>query len=99
MAKEFYSVSYKTYYNERLKTRQLNGREVYPLYIQITYDRKTIFFKSNFFDLFARPKYDFLHTTLAQIEELENRVIDTLIERDAEKFDLNRMLDQYRVAS
>lgn len=99
MAKEFYRVSYKTYYNERLKTRELRGRVLHPLYIQMTYDRKTLFFKSNFFDLFTRPKYDFLRTSLAQIEELENRVIDTLIERNAEKFDLDRMLDQYKVAS
>jgi hypothetical protein len=99
MAKEFYSISYKTYYNERLKTRQLRGRVFHPLYIQMTYDRRTLFFKSNFFDLFTRPKYDFLSTTLAQIEELENRVIDTLIDRNAEKFNLDGMLLQYKVAS
>src|SRR5450631_3083910 len=99
MAKEFYSVSYKTYYNERLKTRELRGRVIHPLYIQMTYDRRTIFFKSNFFDLFARPKYDFLPTTLAQIEELEHRVIDTLIDRNAERFYLARMLNEYKIAS
>ena len=42
MPKEFYNVSYKTYLNERVKPVRFRGRETFPLYIQITYDRKTI---------------------------------------------------------
>ncbi|MBS7565652.1 hypothetical protein KHS38_14670 [Mucilaginibacter sp. Bleaf8] len=50
-------VSYKTYLNERLKQVDFHGQQTYPLYVQVTYERKTIFFKSYYFELFSKPRF------------------------------------------
>jgi hypothetical protein len=99
MAKEFYNVSFRTYFNERLKPTVFRGKESYPLYVQVTYDRKTLFFKSYYFELFAPRKYDFLRTTISQIDKLEGRVIDFIIARNSESFELDRLPQQYKVYS
>ena len=51
------TISYKVYSNERLKKVLFYGKEIYPLYIQVIYDRKPIYFKSYFFDLLSQEKY------------------------------------------
>lgn len=55
--KKVKKVSYKTYLNERLKQVDLHGQQTYPLYVQVTYERKTIFFKSYYFELFSKPRF------------------------------------------
>jgi hypothetical protein len=50
-------VSYKTYLNERLKPVNFHGQQTHPLYVQVTYERKTIFFKSYYFELFSKPRF------------------------------------------
>ena len=97
MAKEFYDVTVKTYFNTRLKEVMYKGMETYPLYVQVTYDRKSIVFKSYYFDVFAQPKYDFLTITFAQINELEGRVIDSIVKRNANDFSLDLLLRRYRL--
>lgn len=52
-----YKVTYKTYFNERLKEVSFHGKLTHPLYIQVTFDRKTTFYKSYYFELFSKPKY------------------------------------------
>lgn len=99
MAKEFYDVSYKTYFNDRIKPTVFRGKESYPLYVRVTFDRETIFFKSYYFDVFARPKYDFLGTTITQIDELESGVIDFIVNKNYEKFYLNNLPRQYKTLS
>src|SRR5260221_13246083 len=99
MAKEYYDVSYKTYFNDRIKPLVFRGRETHPLYVQVTYDRRTIFFKRYYFPVFARPKYDFLKTNILQINDLESRMVDYLINRDAEPFELDGLLGQYKLFS
>lgn len=96
MAKEYYKVSYKTYRNERVKPVLFQGKETYPLYVQVTYDRKTSFFKSYYFDVFAQPKYDYLRTTIAQMDELESRVIDYVTDRYSAEFSLSSFPSWYR---
>jgi hypothetical protein len=97
MPKEYYDISYKTYFNDRIKPKMFQGAESYPLYVQVTFDRETSFFKSYYFDLFARPKYDFQETSIAQIDELEGRVINDIISRNKEHFDLYRFSRQYKI--
>jgi hypothetical protein len=99
MAKEYYDVSYNTYFNARIKKVIFQGEKTYPLYIRMTFDRDTTFFKSYYFDLFAHPKYDFLQTTIAQIDELEGRVIDYIIEWNADDFSLDKLTQQYKIFS
>ncbi|WP_158829337.1 hypothetical protein [Mucilaginibacter lacusdianchii] len=55
--KKVKKVSYKTYLNERLKQVDFHGKQTYPLYVQVTYERKTIFFKSYYFELFSKPRF------------------------------------------
>lgn len=50
-------VSYKTYLNDRLKPVDFHGQQTYPLYVQATYERKTIFFKSYYFELFSKLRF------------------------------------------
>jgi len=99
MAKEYYKISYKTYFNERVKPVLLHGEETYPLYVQVTYDRETIFFKSYYFDLFSRAKYDHLRVTLPQMVKLESRVIDNIIARNVDGFNLGLFERQYKMLS
>lgn len=88
MPKEFYQVTYKTYFNERVKPVRFRGRETYPLYIQMTYDRKTTAFKSYYFNVFAQPKYDYAGVTIDQMEMLESGAIDYVTARYSGKFTL-----------
>src|SRR5260221_10619501 len=94
-----YKVSYKTYLNDRLKQVPFHGKLTHPLYVQVTYDRKTIFFKSYYFDLFAQPKYDFLQMPLFQVDELESSVAEFLIKWDVEKFSLDHFSHRYKMFS
>lgn len=96
MAKDFYSVSYKSYFNERIKPVVFQGKEMHPLYVQLTFNRKTIFFKSYYFEVFSKPKYDFLGITIRQIEELDRRAIDYVIDLRQGGFDVNFFLLEYR---
>ena len=99
MAKEFYDVSHKTYFNARIKPVVFQGEEMHPLYVQVTYDRRTIFFKSYYFELFSQPKYEFLGITLAQIDELERRVIDHVVSRTSRSFSLDDLSRLYKLMS
>jgi hypothetical protein len=99
MAKEFYDVSYKTYHNERIKPVMFRGVETHPLYVQVIYDRRSVFFKSYYFELFAQPKYVFLETSIQDINELESRVIEHLINRRSERFDLDQLTRDYKTES
>jgi hypothetical protein len=95
MAKEHYNVSFKTYFNERIKPTVFRGKESYPLYVQVIFDRKSLFFKSYYFKLFSHPKYDFLGTTFSQIDKLESRVIDFFIDMYSERFELDIIRRNY----
>lgn len=72
---------------------------MHPLYLQVTYDRKTIFFKSYYFELFARPKYAFLATNILQVMDLESGLLDALIDEDVERFTLEGLLGKYKIWS
>jgi len=96
MAKAYYDVTYKTYYNDRIKPVPFRGKESHPLYVQVTFDRRTIFFKSYYFELFRQKKYDSQAPTLAQIEKFESRVIDYIIARNTDRFSLDLLQDEYK---
>ncbi|MBS1530563.1 MAG: hypothetical protein JSU01_09665 [Bacteroidetes bacterium] len=98
-----YKVSYKTYLNDRLKEVYLHGTMTYPLYVQVTFDRKSIFFKSYYFDLFSKPKY-FLHVpgtdintgpSMQQIIGKEEELLDYIIDKHAADFSLELFKKEY----
>lgn len=89
-------IGYKTYQNDRLKQVDFHGKLVYPLYIQVTYDRKPIYFKSYYFELFSKPRYMITvpgviskAPDMEQIIELENKVLSFIIEKHRDDFSLD----------
>ena len=50
-------ISFKTYFNDRLKQVYFHGINTHPLYVQVTYERKTHFFKSYYFELLSQERY------------------------------------------
>ena len=96
-----YKVSYKTYFNDRLKQVFFHGELTYPLYVQITFDRRSIFFKSYYFELFSKPRYVIymdgkMHgPSIENIVEKENALIDFVIDRTLTDFSLERFKKEY----
>jgi hypothetical protein len=96
-----YKVSYKTYFNDRLKQVSFHGKLTYPLYVQVTFDRKTIFFKSYYFELFSKPRY-FLSVagltggpSIEDIIKKENVLIDFIIDKNLPDFSLELFKQEY----
>ena len=96
-------ISYKTYLNDRLKQVNFHGMMTHPLYVQVTYERKTIFFKSYYFELFAKERY-FLKIPgtkiaegpgLLQVIGMETEVIKFIAEKHKEDFSLEVFKKEY----
>jgi hypothetical protein len=96
-------ISYKTYFNDRLKQVNFHGMPTYPLYVQVTFARKTHFFKSYYFELFAKERY-FLKipgTSIAegpgilQVISLETEVIKFIAEKHPDDFSLELFKKEY----
>lgn len=88
--------------NDRLKQVDFHGRITHPLYIQVTYDRKTIFFKSYYFELFSKSRYaqvkpdgNIIAPKLELIVEKEIEVIDFVIEKLKDGFSLEAFKKLY----
>jgi len=96
-----YKVSYKTYLNDRLKQLPFHGKLTHPLYVQLTYDRQTIFFKSFYFELFSKPRYALFAAgkrggpTIQQVIEKENELIDFVIDKLLPDFSLDGFKEGY----
>jgi hypothetical protein len=96
-----YSVTYKTYYNDRLKQVNFHGKVTYPLYVQVTFDRKSIFFKSFFFDLFSKPKYaariagEVFGPDITGIIKKEESLIEFIIDKHHDNFSLDLFKTEY----
>ncbi|MEJ7671695.1 MAG: hypothetical protein WKF59_03070 [Chitinophagaceae bacterium] len=74
---------------------------MYPLYIQVVFDRVPFTFKSYYFDLFAKPKYE---TNVAgklvipDIKEIiikEATLIEFIIEKHRQSFSLDIFKKEY----
>ena len=99
-AKE-YKVSYKTYFNTRLQKVWFHGKLIHPLYLQVTFDRIPIIFKSYYFDLFSKPKYAIrvagqaFSPDIKQIIRKEEELIAFIIEKNREDFSLELLKKEY----
>lgn len=96
-------ITYKTYFNDRLKQVNFHGMVTFPLYVQVTFARKTRFFKSYYFELFSKERY-FLKipgTSIAegpgilQVIGLETAVIKFITERHPGDFSLDLFKKEY----
>lgn len=99
-------ITYKTYLNDRLKEVRFHDKVTYPLYVQITHERKTIFFKSYYFELFSQPRYFLIvpgaGTRAPEMEEViakEKEVIDFIIAKHQDDFSLELFKTAYRYYS
>ncbi|HTR29416.1 MAG TPA: hypothetical protein VMH27_09095 [Puia sp.] len=96
-----YQVTYKVYHNERLKKVSFHGKLVYPLYIRLTFDRRTTEYRSNLFDLFMKPKYgirvsgQIFPPHIDKIIEREEKLIEFVIDRHSEDFSLELFKKEY----
>jgi hypothetical protein len=97
-----YKVTYKTYFNDRLKQVAFHGKPTHPLYIQATFDRKTIFFKSYYFELFSKPRYMLRAVgkkkvpSIEKIISMEHALLDFIIDKSIDNFSLETFKDMYR---
>jgi hypothetical protein len=95
-------ISYKTYFNDRLKQVDFHGVTTYPLYVMVTYERQTIYFKSYYFGLFSKPRF-FLDVPgvgakgpdLELAVQKENEVIGFIIEKHRDDFSLETFKAAY----
>lgn len=96
-----YKVSYKLYYNDRLKEIFFHGKMTRPLYVQVTFDRKPIYFKSYYFDLFAKPRYAIFMDgkiygpKLQDIEKMETELIEFILDKNLSEFSLDIFKKEY----
>lgn len=97
-----YKITYKTYLNERLKQTDFHGQLTYPLYVQVTFERKTIFFKSYYFELFSKPRYFLIvpgagskGPSMEQVIEKENEVINFILDKFKDDFSLEKFKTAY----
>jgi hypothetical protein len=99
--KKTYQVTYKVYHNERLKKVSFHGKLVYPLYLRLTFDRRTTEYRSNLFDLFMKPKYgirvsgEIFPPHIDKIIEREEKLIEFVIDRHPDNFSLELFKQEY----
>jgi hypothetical protein len=96
-----YKVTYKTYFNDRLKKVYFHGALTYPLYVQLTFDRKTIIFKSYYFDLFSKPRYVLFMNgrmhgpSMKEIIKKEINLLDFIINKNLADCSLEKLKADY----
>jgi len=95
-------ITYKTYFNKRLKEMDFHGVKTYPLYIQVTYKRKSIFFKSYYFELLKKPQYLIKvpgqqpkGPEVSECISKEKEVIEFIIEQNKDDFSLELFKSSY----
>lgn len=96
-------ISFKTYFNDRLKQVYFHGVTTHPLYVQVTYERRTIFFKSYYFELLSQERY--LLTIpgtgirkgpdLLDVIKKETEVIKFITDRHPDDFSLELFKKEY----
>jgi hypothetical protein len=94
-------ISYKAYFNDRLKQVSFHGLLSYPLYLQVTFERKSIFFKSYYFELFSKARYVNMTGIKAQqslinkIIKKETDLIKFIVGKNISSFSFERLKVQY----
>jgi hypothetical protein len=100
-----YSVTFKVHFYERLQMVNFHGTLTYPLYVQVTFDRRSIIFKSYYFELFSKPRYAMLRgrriigPALKDIIEKENELINFIIDKNLDNFSLKLFQSEYLLYS
>jgi hypothetical protein len=96
-----YKVTYKTYFNQRLKKTLFHNRPMNPLYVQVIFDRVPIYFKSYYFDLFSKSKYairvagEAMAPDVKEIIDKEKTLINFIIDKNLQGFSLVLFKKEY----
>jgi hypothetical protein len=96
-----YKVTYKTFYNDRLKKSLFHTKLMHPLYVVVTFDRIPIYFKSYYYDLFSKPKYAIRvsgQVFVPEIKEIitkEETLIEFIVNKNKEEFSLDLFKKEY----
>ncbi|MEO7046861.1 MAG: hypothetical protein ABI091_16280 [Ferruginibacter sp.] len=96
-----YKVTYKVFSYERLQKINFHGKLTYPIYVQVTFGRRNIIFKSYYFDLFSKPKYSRIFhgkiygPKIKDIIEIENELIKFIIDKHPDDFSLDFFKKEY----
>ena len=96
-------ISFKTYFNDRLKQVYFHGVTTHPLYVQVTYERRTIFFKSYYFELLSKERYLLIipgtsirkGPDLLDVIKKETEVIKFITNRHPDDFSLELFKKEY----
>lgn len=103
--KRAYQVTYKVYPNERLKKVSFHGKLVFPLYLRLTFDRRTTEYRSKLFDLFMQAKYairisgEIFPPPIEKVIEREEKLIEFIIDRHSGDFSLELFKRDYEYYS
>ncbi len=96
-----YKVTHKIYFNDRLKKVLFHGALTFPLYVQLTFDRKTVVFKSYFFDLFSKPRYVIFMNgsmhgpSIKEIIKKETELLDFIIDKNLADCSIEKLKADY----
>jgi len=88
-------ITYKLIQNERLKPVLFHGKEMFPLYLRVTYNRIPTLLKSYYFDLLKSSKYELAiagkhkSSPLNQVMEAEKKAIEFVINKVGSDYDLS----------
>jgi len=96
-----YRATYKVYPNTKIKPVNWHGKSVYPLYLQLIYDRKNTVYKCNLFDLYLKSKFGLrvageLHPPrLDEVIAREEKLVEFIINKHADDFSLELFKKEY----
>lgn len=96
-----YRITYKIYFNERLNAVSFHGKDTTPVYIQLTYRRRTAMFKSYYFDLFSQARYAtklrgrLIAPSVEDVVAMEEKVLEHLVRHSDENATVETLQQQY----
>ncbi len=96
-----YKVTYKTYFNERLKKSFFHTTLMHPLYVQLIFDRTPLYFKSYYYDLFSKSKYAIrvagrvFTPDIKEIITKEEKLAEFIIDKNLPSFSLDLFKKEY----
>jgi hypothetical protein len=96
-----YQVTYKIYHNNKIKQVSFHGKMLYPLYVQLIYDRKNTVYKSNLFNLFLKPRYgirvvgELFPPPIEEVIRREETLIEFVINKHSEDFSFELFKKDY----
>lgn len=95
-------ISYKIIQNTRLNEVSFHNTPTYPLYVQITYLRKTTHIKSAYFELLSQKRYgtdlgfQFFPSKIEYAIDLEKKLMDFLVKKYENDFEVIQIGEKYK---